>query len=37
MADVDEPDVANDFYGYMIPPNGPLKEFMQSAEGLNGV
>ena len=37
MADVDGPDVADDFYGYMIPQNGPLKEFMQSAEGLNVV
>ncbi|KAL0575285.1 hypothetical protein V5O48_006686 [Marasmius crinis-equi] len=37
MADVDGPDVANDFYGYMIPQNGSLKEFMQSAEGLNVV
>lgn len=37
MADVDGPDVADDFYGYMMPERGPAAEFKQSAEGLNGV
>ncbi len=35
MADVDGPDVADDFYGHMMPENGRATDFKQSAAGLN--